>query len=323
MSSLPNIPAIDNSLSLETRGLHANDRVSLLLNVEGTANIVGFATLCPDANRTEEGAVSRTLNGHQLAPRNVALRAFEMRADATDEAYPFTFTSVDDVPTTLSAITSGDVFAWDERAMMVPVPANESSSTPLEGAVPTFDDNAGAKVGDEPFDDSAYERIEVVVWLHQLDGPEVPLRDVDNQFKGSLVSRLRTSGFDYSLGFITVTFRRGEFASNEEFKAKALVRSRDGANTLIPDVNVETIDGNHRREGMQDGVAKDDPLLRWAKERPLRVIVVLRTDGKPLSPWEKVILARTANIGSTTVRADKGFDVVRSLVKYASTFRDR
>lgn len=102
------------------RGLRAGEVVQLYVFHNERSVMVGKAILC-NIGLSDPHELRRTLHNHQL-PRthlddHVVIRKVEPAPSTQDIRYPYTFTTNDEVPETVSDMSSNGFYIWDTRAM--------------------------------------------------------------------------------------------------------------------------------------------------------------------------------------------------------------
>lgn len=318
--------------------------VSCYAKVGNSWTVIGSARLL--ANPAGNGAadLNRSIHGHELSPNLVAITEFKCVPAHTSVPYEYTFKSIEDMPPSLGDIHHSDVMAWDERALKAAGPsvcptspaqpaissgkavttsksatesANRSEEDVEEGMVPATTgagDDEGVSVDVAMFSEADYNREEIRLHIDQIVDPDISLRDISETHTQALLESMLFSGLDYSQGFVTVT---PVWKTPAEFKETA-VETVGGVVSLREGEVVEIVDGRHRTTILKAN--KKRPGMEWASE-PIRVIVITRKDGDPLSTHEKLKISRLSNNKAGMSRQDTAMtDILKSVMVYAKTW---
>ena len=346
----PSIPAVDVTKSPFERGLKGELRVSLFVEVDKVATVVGTAELRPaDVNNVANGELARVLHGKELPEHLVACVKATINPGFERIPYPYSFHSLDDLPQVLGELVN-NTFSWDVRAMSpvsssiasAPQRGNEKSqmtvtidlvggvsdeedvgvSEDVLKVVSVGDENSGKEVKIDAFSVNDYEKIEVSANITQLVDPEVRLRPTNAGHEQKLLSSIANNGYDYSLGYMLITPREEDCDPDvETFLKNALRRTSGSASELVSGYVAEVVDGGHRKKIILNAVQRPvHESMLWALE-PLRMYMVVRKDRKRLSAREKLMIAKNSNIGSGIVLVDKELVAVLSNISsYAKSF---
>ena len=187
--------------------------------------------------------------------------------------------------------------------------------------VPGTTDTEGWEVSVQAFSMRDYEKREVICYITQLVDPEVPLRPTNPGHEKALLTSMENGGFDYALGYMKVTPRREDCGSDtRQFLTSSLREEPGGRYTLKEGSVLEVVDGGHRKKIIADAVANSNPKMEWAT-RTMHFILYTRRDGKPLSAWEKILIAKNANVGAGLVLVDRDvISILGNIRSYARAF---
>lgn len=185
---------------------------------------------------------------------------------------------------------------------------SKSPSPPPSGQEPMSHDAPGKWFKHREFNNSDYYHEEIYLRLSQIRDMSNPLRDIDTILAGEIETDMEGDGkFDYGCGLMSVVFRKGDICSkSKDSDLFTTHKDKDGRVLRLLKIahNCTIADGRHRRFGLRSLSTRIvDGKNGWTKGF-LRVQLIRRKDGKPMTAREILFFSSQKNTKSTRVRRD-------------------
>ena len=285
-----------------------------------------------------------------------------IKTECSHLPYPYSFKGVEEPPKTLGAMLTAGLYVWDTRMMELAVSQAEvmevslsrdgsrgkvRKSSASEHSVPNkrrklakgatrasdvvlSDDDGFVEDGQEiairHFDQLSYRTFEARVRISQILPAPLLLRDLNSSHVRGLEQRFMKFGYDYSSGLMTVTIRKNENKDLVHSTHESTTDIQDGSDFksryLKPSLRAVIVDGHHRYQSLLNIRDKQVDKFKWLSE-PLRVTIVIRSDGAPISNTEILQLGSQRNHVSSTVRPFETLeDHIYAVMSFCSSFAE-
>lgn len=280
--------------------------------------------------------LKRSLHGQGLcAPKAfpsanvVAISDVRIKDAYKDKPYTFPYKNVEGepVPVTLGDINTRGVYAWDclatlprthleepELQIETPPPTHGSGG---DGNAEVVDKDTGKDIHVVSYENDTFWRAVADVHFQQIFRNAHPIRGVNTDTVQALIASMRERKYMQAQGMITVT---------ETISCGDVILTAPSGTQfpMSPHMRFAVVDGRHRCLALavlhKEYCNTKDEELEWT-DKPLRVSIVGRRDGKALTPLHVVRLSVDSNIASSIVYKTQSFvQLLRSLMRFAVMF---